>query len=269
MTQKTRSRISLVVLTVLTTAVTAHHAAGQGTAPEKKTLVYDVSTIKPNNTGSGSMSISIKDGTLYATNVSVNMMLQNSFGIRQDIIYGLPSWAKSKRYDIVAKASDADAASLKVLTRDARKNMMMQLIAERFQLKSHIETKELPTFDLVVAKGGPKFQETPKMAAEDKRDSMSVSNTEMTAYGVQMASLAKMLESQVERNVTDKTDLKGNYDMHLKWRREEDGPTSGAADDLAPSVYTALQEQLGLKLQPSRGPVDTLVIDHIEEPTEN
>jgi uncharacterized protein (TIGR03435 family) len=136
-------------------------------------------------------------------------------------------------------------------------------------VKSHIEVKDLPTFDLVVIKGGPKFQETPKVAAEDKRDSMHVNNTEMTAYGVQMASLTKMLEGQVERNVIDKTDLKGNYDLHLKWRREEDGPTAGTTDDPVPSVYTALQEQLGLKLQPSKGPVDTLVIDHIEEPTEN
>ncbi len=248
---------------------TARYVSAQGTAHEKKTLVYDVSTIKPNNTGSGSVSISINDETLYATNVSVKMMLQNSFGIRQDIIYGLPSWAGSKRYDIVAKISDADAASLRVLTRDDRKNMMMQLIAERFQLKSHIETKELPTFDLVVAKGGIKFHETPKTAPEDKRDSMHVNNTEMTGYGVQMVSLTKMLEGQVERNVVDKTDLKGNYDLHLKWRREEDGPTAGTTDDPAPSIYTALQEQLGLKLQPSKGPVDTLVIDHIEEPTEN
>jgi uncharacterized protein (TIGR03435 family) len=269
MTQKIANRIPVFALTVFSLTVATRHSVAQGLAPEKKTLVYDVSTIKPNNTGSGSISISINDETIYATNVTVKMMLQNSFGVREDIIYGLPGWAGSKHYDIVAKVSDADAATLKALTRDDRKQMMMQLVTDRFRLKSHIEVKELPTFDLVVAKGGPKFQETPKNAPEDKRDSMNVNNTEMTGYGVQMLALTKMLEGQVERNVVDKTGLTGNYDLHLKWRREEDGPTSGTTDEPAPYIYTALQEQLGLKLQPSKGPVDTLVIDHIEEPTEN
>ena len=247
----------------------ASHVVAQIPSVEKKTLVYDVSTIKPNNTGSGSVRLSINDETLYATNVTVKMMLENSFGIRQDVIYGLPGWAGSKHYDIVAKISDADAAALKDLTRDDRKKMMLQLIADRFQLKSHIEVKELPTFDLVVAKDGPKFQEISKDAPDDKRGNMNVNNTEMTAYGVQIESLTKMLEGRVERNVVDKTGLKGDYDLHLKWHREEDGPTAGTTDDPAPSIYTALQEQLGLKLQPSKGPVDTLVVDHIEEPTEN
>ncbi len=265
---RSRSTITSLLLSTLIVS-SAAHALAQGTTVEKKTLVYDVSTIKPNNTGSGSVRISINDETLYATNVTVKMMLENSFGVRQDIIYGLPGWAGSNHYDIVAKISDADAAALRNLTRDDRKKMMMQLIADRFQLKSHIEVKELPTFDLVVAKGGIKFQETPKNAPDDKRGSMNVNNTEMTAYGVEMESLTKMLEGRVDRNVVDKTGLKGNYDLHLKWRREEDGPTAGITDDPAPPIYTALQEQLGLKLQPSKGPVDTLVVDHIEEPTEN
>jgi uncharacterized protein (TIGR03435 family) len=262
------SRDRFLLLIPVFVGAIASHGWGQGPSVERKTLVYDVSTIKPNNTGSGSVRISINDETLYATNVTVKMMLQNSFGIRQDIIYGLPSWAGSKHYDIVAKISDADAAALKDLTRDDRKKMMLQLIGERFQLKSHIEVKELPTFDLVIAKGGPKFQEISKDTPDDKRGNMNVNNTEMTAYGVQMESLTKMLEGRVERNVVDKTGMTGNYDLHLKWHRE-DGPTAGTTDDPAPSIYTALQEQLGLKLQPSKGPVDTLVIDHIEEPTEN
>jgi bla regulator protein blaR1 len=236
---------------------------------EAKPLIYDVSTIKPNNTGSGSVRISINDETFYATNVSVKMMLQNAFDIRQELISQLPKWAESNRYDIVGKISDADAETIKSLNREKRQQMLMQLLVDRFHVKSHIEIKELPTFDLVVAKGGVKFQEMSKDAPNDKQGSMNINNTTMTAYGIPMESLTKSLEGRVDRNVIDKTGLMGKYDINLKWRREEDGPTAGVTDDTVPGLFTALQEQLGLKLESSKGPTPTLVIDHIELPTEN
>jgi uncharacterized protein (TIGR03435 family) len=248
-------------------------APAQDIPAQGKTPVFDVSTIKPNNSGSGSMSISTNLGIFTTTNVSIKMLLTNAFGIRDEFISGLPGWAGSAHYDIVAKVVDADPDAMMHLSKEQRQKMMQQLLADRFHLKTHIETKELPVFDLVMAKGGIKFHEFDHNNPNAKQGNMTVNNTasnaEMTANGMPMESLAKMLEGEVQRNVIDKTSLTGKYDLHLKWRSEEDGPDNGSGDDQAPSLFTALQEELGLKLESSKGPVDTLVVDHIEAPSEN
>jgi uncharacterized protein (TIGR03435 family) len=255
-------------------ALAATVAAGSYAQVPAKTAsvpvpVYDVATIRPNNSGRGSMQINVNNETLYATNVTLKDMLQFAYGIRPELISQLPGWAVANHYDIVAKISDADPEMLKHLKDEDYRRMLMQLLVVRFRLKSHVEVKQLPTFDLVIAKGGIKFQEMAKDTPEDKQGSAVTSNTEITAYGVPILTMAEMLENQVQRNVMDKTGLHGNYDFHLKWHNEEDGPASGLGDVASPSLFTALQEQLGLKLQSSRGPVDTLVVDHVEAPSEN
>jgi uncharacterized protein (TIGR03435 family) len=268
-----KAKILLAVVVCLSVVVSksiAQSSPPQQTASSAGTTpVYDVATIKPNNSGSGSLNIDSNDETFMATNISIKALLENASGIREDLISGLPGWAESAHYDIVAKVVDADADTMRHLTREQRENMLQQLLADRFQLKTHIEVKELPVFDLVIAKGGIKFHEFDHSNPNAEQDSMSVNNTEMTANGVLMNSLAKMLAGQVQRNVIDKTGLTGKYDLHLKWRRQENGTDAGLGDDALPTLFTALQEQLGIKLQSSKGPVDTLVVDHIAAPSEN
>lgn len=251
---------------VLAQSAALPQAANSGSS----TPVFDVSTIKRSKLGDdGSQGIGWHPDTFTTTYASTKMLLENAFGIRPDLISGLPGWAESAHFDIVAKVVEADAPTLEKLTREQRRKMVQQLLADRFQLKTHIEVKQLPVFDMSIAKGGIKFHEVSHADPSDKQGMVTFSNTEITGYGVPVGNLVMVLERHVERNVIDKTGLTGKYDFHLKWRPEEAGSDAGLDDDAAPAFFTALEEQLGLKLQSSKGPVDTLVVDNIAAPSEN
>jgi uncharacterized protein (TIGR03435 family) len=158
--------------------------------------------------------------------------------------------------------------------------MLRKLLEERFQLKTHTETKELPTYTLVVGKGGAKLTESQGGGAQQGQRMMRMGRGQIDAQGVTMAGLAQQLGMQLGRNVTDKTGLAGNYDVKLEWTPEPGhgagqfgGPPAGEAlppvDSSGPTIFTALQEQLGLRLESDKGPVEILVIDSVVKPTEN
>lgn len=239
-----------------------------------KVPVFDVVSIKPNKSGSGNVNTNTSSDSFSATNVSVKMLLEDAYGVKQDLIYGLQGWANSDRFDIKAKIVEPDFVVLRKLTPAQRRTMLQALLVDRFQSKTHIETKTLPVYELVLAKDGPKFRASAAEGSpEDKspngvgRGGMMVQNTELTGHAIPLASLADMLTNQLHRTVLDKTGLTGQYDLLLKWTAD-DG-TDASSDSSTPSIFTALQEQLGLKLQSSKGPVDTLVVDHVEMPSEN
>jgi len=285
-------------------AIAVPSALGQtpaqtGAAPQAadtKLPVYDVVSIKPDKTGSGDIRIMSRTDGLSFSNVSLKMLLQNAYGIREDLISGGPGWVDSAHFDIEAKVVDPNMDQLKKLTREQRRAMLLPLLADRFQLKVHTETKILPVYELVVAKGGPKLTEvTPPPPSPDAGNppygapppslpplpdpskgpvalgfgSMMIRNGELTGRGVALPVLVNMLAQQLNRTVLDKTGLTGKYDMTLKWTPEDAPPQDNGTGDSSPSIFTALQEQLGLKLQPAKGPVECLVIDHAEMPTEN
>ena len=253
----------------------------QATSPEAKVPAFDVVSIKPNKSGSGNVSTNTSSDSFSATNVSVKMLLEDAYGIKQDLIYGVPGWANSDRFDIKAKIVEPDFAALKKLTVKQRRTMLQTLLADRFQLKVHTETKTLPIYELVVVKDGPKFKTSaPEGSPEDKspngvgRGAMMVQNTELTGHSIPLAPLVDTLANQLHRTVIDKTGLTGEYDLLLKWTGDDaadtaDDESDASPDSSTPSIFTALQEQLGLKLQSSQGPVDTLVVDHVEMPSEN
>jgi uncharacterized protein (TIGR03435 family) len=247
---------------------------GQGNAPVPvdgaavKLPVYDVVSIKLNKTGSDSVSIHTTNDRYSGTNVSVKGLLQDAYDIKEDLISGVPGPVDSARFDVEAKIVEPDPAVVKKLTGPQRRAMVLPFLVERFQLKAHTEVKVLPVYELVVVQGGPKF----KPPADDKKHGqhMSISSNngsrEMNAEGVPMKDLASTLTNQVHRTVIDKTGLVGSYDLAMKWSSEDDVEAEAAA---VPGIFTALPEQLGLKLQPAKGPVDTLVVDHVEMPSEN
>lgn len=240
-------------------------------AANSSTPDYDVATVKVNNTASGSIHVSIRDDTLQATNVQLASLIEVAFDIRRDQVIGLPHWAQVDHYDIIAKVVDMDAQQLRGLSGDQRKAMLQHLLEQRFHLQTHVETRTLPLLELSMAKEGIKFTEWQK-PSDDKdqsKGSMNVNNEEMTATGVQMESLVRFLSSMTHMPVVDKTGLKGAYNLHLKWQREEEGQSSGLHDQALPTIYAALPEQLGLKLESGKGPVKVLVVDHIEQPIEN
>lgn len=232
---------------------------------------FDVATVKVNNTASGSSRLSITDDLLRAINVELGSLLEAAYDIRRDQIEGLPHWAQVERYDMTAKVVDMDAQQLRGLSKQQRQTMLQHLLEQRFHLRTHVESRTLPLLKLVVAKDGIKFAEwqKPPDDQDQKKGSMNVNNEDMTAIGVPMESLTRFLSSLTHMPVADETGLKGAYNLHLKWQREEEGQTSGLHDQALPTIYAALPEQLGLKLVSGKGPVNVLVIDNIEQPSEN
>ncbi len=256
-----------------------------------KLPAYDVVSIKPNKSGGGMVRAMYRPDGYSASNMSLKMLIQAAYGIREDLISGAPGWADSARYDVDAKVDGADVDALKKLSPEQRRLILQPLLADRFKLKVHTETKQLPVYELVVAKGGPKLKEATAgdtyangIKGPDgvgRGGMVRMGRGQLTAQGVPMTSVVNMLSQQLHRTVIDKTGLAGKYDLELNWTPDDgegmgpplpgggqphgDAPPEGSG----PSIFTAIQEQLGLKLQSAKGPVDTLVIDHVEMPTEN
>jgi uncharacterized protein (TIGR03435 family) len=208
-------------------------------------------------------------------------MEYSAYGIPQPRILGGPKWLDSQRFDIQAKMESAAAQRLNALSRDQRRAemqaMFQQLLADRFKLAVHWETRELPVYALVVAKGGPILHESKNAPGES---GTSAGTGQLSAKGFTLTEFAETLtqelSSELGRVVIDKTGIQGRYDLALKWTPESgmDAATSGAngspsPSDAGPSIFTAFKEQVGLKLESARGPVKVLVIDHVEMPTEN
>jgi uncharacterized protein (TIGR03435 family) len=190
-------------------------------------------------------------------------------------VEGGPAWLKSDRYEIVAKA-DGDASP------DMMNGPMLQaLLEDRFQLKVHRETREIPVYDLTVAKGGPKLRAFKEGSCTHcgANGTMKGSNFLLHGQGVTSDELAKSLAIGLDRPVIDQTGLAGKFDFELEFARDQAmGPAFRdpnqvipAAADLStgPSIFTAIQEQLGLKLEPAKGPGEFLVIDSVERPSGN
>jgi uncharacterized protein (TIGR03435 family) len=266
-------RSTLIVFAAFSTAT-----RGQQPAPNTALPTYDVVAIRPNNSLSGSTRMSTNPGILTFTNVTIKQMLAYAYGIREGLISGVPGWAESAHFDISAKVVDPDMPVLKSLTGPQRSAMLQPMLADRFGAIVHIETKTLPVYELVLIKGGPKFKEYVPPAGEDPQKgpglgagSINIHNSEMKATGIPMTSLAETLARQVDKTVIDKTGLTGKYNLELKFT--PDGARMNGQPleptDEAPNIFTALQEQLGLKLIAAKGPVVTLVVDQIKEPTEN
>jgi uncharacterized protein (TIGR03435 family) len=247
--------------------------ADSTTAPDLATFAYDVVSIKPYKQSDAGMSMTMrmnKDGFTSQGFGLLNLMF-NAFPIvMTDQIVGLPSWADKEYYSIDAKMDEQTAAAFDKLPRDQKKlvmySMMRALLADRFQLKYHKETHELPVYNLVFAKSGLKIKPTP----EGKGRGYSMGGGKINGTGIDLDSLAFSLSGEVGRKVVNQTGLTGGYDMDLKWQPDAmaASDSSSGAEPL-PDLFTALQEQLGLKLEPSKGPVDVYVVDHIEKPTEN
>jgi uncharacterized protein (TIGR03435 family) len=242
----------------------------QGTAPAPqgetaKTFAYEVVSVHPCKTSEG-MSVSTLPNRISDRCITLWGLMYNAFNVRMsDLLPGLPGWANSDTFDVEAEMDNDTFAALQKLPREQqwpqRQRMLQAFLADRFKLAIHHETKEQPIYALVIAKGGPKL--TPN---EIQRGSnWSSGSGRLDVHGGPIASLAFALSNLVGRNVVDKTGLTGKYDMVLKWTPDEQQGTA----DSGPSLFTALQEQLGLKLEAQKGPVDTIVIDHVEKPSEN
>jgi uncharacterized protein (TIGR03435 family) len=283
---ETRAWIA-IVMPVLFTAVTLGHSYGQILHPAGRAPSFEVATIKPSSPDPvGRRSIGPKGDDRFVTrNATVKALIEFAYTTDSDRqIVGLSGWTNSDGYDIDAKVGDAEVAEILRLPpmrrMDPYRLMQQSLLADRFNLKVHFETRELPAYALVVAKGGPKMRTTemnPANPAETlkPRSLRMVRPGDAAGAGVTTAMLAELLERQTElgggngRTVVDKTNLSGMYDWTLRWTPWHDAPDEAPLDSSGPSLFTALQEQLGLKLEPTKAQVDVIVIDHIERPSAN
>jgi len=244
---------------------------------------YDVVSIKPNKSGSGRMGVMSVPERYSATNISLRGLIQYAYNIRmQEQVSGLSGWADSTAYDVEAKVDEEQLAALKKLSKEESGEQgrlrMQTMLADRFKLKVHRETKEMPMFALVIAKNGFKLKDADPndtypngMKGPDgigHAGGMMINNGKLTAQGISIAQLAGNLTFQVHHIVVDKTGLTGKYDFTLLWSPDE-MHTADATEPAGPSIFTALQEQLGLKLDSTKGPVDVVVVDHVEMPSEN
>ncbi len=275
---------------------TAHIAAQPLQAPPAPLPSFDVASIKPNKSGDRRWIIRFPPGRFLGNGLTAKQLIAFAYGVKDFQISGGPSWITSDQYDIEAKEPEALAAELPKLSREeqsAKTHLLVQsLLADRFALKLTHTTKDLPVYALIVAKGGPKLNAaTPGdtypngMKGPDGRGAglMRVGRGEIEGQGVPLTLLVSMLSQQLGRTVLDQTGLKGKYDIQLKWTPDtgagamfqaRPGGAPGAeqpppSESTGPSIFTAIQEQLGLKLESTKGPVEVLVIDQIERPSEN
>jgi uncharacterized protein (TIGR03435 family) len=270
------SSISVSALLAATLPLSAQQSPQATVAAAAPLPVYDVVSIHENKSGSNGTSFDTEDATWVATNVSLASLLTNAYNIRSTLMSGLPKWASAIRFDVNAKISDPDIDVLRKLSKEQRSAMLLAFLSDRFRLKAHIETKTLPVYDLVIAKGGLKLRQNNSYPGQsgdpsspDFKGTFRVRNSELTATGIPMSVFAYYFASRAGRTIIDKTGLKGKYDLSLKWTPDDQPVPDNGSGDRAPDLFTALQEQLGLKLESSKGPVDTLVVDHVEMPTEN
>ena len=221
---------------------------------------FDIVSIKPNPDGHGLDAGTQPGGRYTARNVPMMFLLTEAFGVKAYQISGAVKGLDEDRYDIVAKANFSGELSNVQL-----KPLLQAMLVDRFQLKFHRETKEFPVYSLVVGKSGPKFSaDNNILVSESLNVSSNHGRASMTGRKVSMSDLARQLGDMAGRTVIDNTGLKGDYDLKLDWAPLE------AEDDALPSIFAAVQEQLGLKLvSVKKAPVELIVIESIGKASAN
>jgi len=230
-------------------------------------------------------------GTFHVRNVPLHLLIELAYNAKDYQIVGEPAWANSERYDVTAKTENN--ASFEQM-----RPMLRSMLAERFNLALHRDTKELPVYELTAAKGGLKTQDAscvnrdpngplPPLGSKPcggVRSAMfPAGSSRLEGFGVPMSKLVEVLADRIGRTVVDKTGFSGTFNFQLDFSPDDaasnpkTAPTAAAGPERpipgtnvqAPTIFTALQEQLGLRLQAGKGQVEVLVIDHVQRPSPN
>jgi uncharacterized protein (TIGR03435 family) len=294
--------LALIATLVAFTGLCAPRARAQTTQSDAPTAPsFEVASIKRHTGVGGAIFLDAGEPGRYTSgNITAKMLIEFAYGIQDFQLSGGPGWIESEHFDIDAKIDEATANELRPLSYDQqqkRKSLMLQsLLADRFGLKITREPKELPVYVLVVAKSGSKLTEVPSPGPPNRSQwsppargsgppplppggrRMSIGKGICTIDGdaEPLSQLTDMLSMETGRMVLDQTGMKGTYDFDLQFGVDS-GPggmplpsaAMGNGSDTAPSLFSAIQEQLGLRLESTKAPVQTIVIDHIEEPTPN
>ena len=273
-----------------TGAPTTPASTSSPNAPYVPTLLFDVASVRETGVNESGGFMMGGQFTPHTTHVrmswSIEGLLSIAYGIDQYQLAGLPKWPYPTIFVIEAKGDSAADAKLAALPADEQKleqqHMLQALLEERFKLKTHWEAKEGDTYDLVVAKGGPKLgaEGSMRLSAEELKmfadhpapalhQIMIEQKPAWVAHGCSTEQWAKLLTSLMRRPVIDRTGLTGKYDFVFKYKGRSYQERSADDVDPTPPLDQALQDELGLKLEPAKGPTKSLIIDHIEKPLEN
>jgi uncharacterized protein (TIGR03435 family) len=270
-----------LIVTAICTLLLMKMDFGQTAPDAAKTPSFEVASIKQNINQNPAWRLNFTPDGVSARDVTLLWTLSEAYGVRDlSLTSGGPAWIDEKRFDIEAKY---DVSLYPDLSRQQRMEMLQQLLADRFKLVVHHEAKDFPLYALVVVKSGPKLVETKPEDIQQSRLGGPVchvaanSRSSLKLVGCTTGDLANILygaaKSDLGRRVEDQTGLNGRYTVELHW-----GPiaaanplpdASNSGDAGGPSIFTAVKEQLGLELKPINGPLDIIVIDHVEMPTEN
>ncbi|HYI98050.1 MAG TPA: M56 and DUF3738 domain-containing protein [Bryobacteraceae bacterium] len=260
------------------------HAQAQTTSQD--TLKFEVASVKPADPDAQGTRIQLAPGGgMNMVNASVKQLITFAYDVRESQLVGGPNWLDSQRYDIIAKPPPSEGPTdPRQMTNDQRTILQQQmrervrnLLAERFQLTIHRETREIPIYALILAKNGSKIQ--PSKEQQGPRHGMQLRRGQMNAEGASLQMFANALSNIIGRPVIDRTGLTGNFDFKLEWTPESGALTPGApgertdsssqVDLSGPTIFTAVQDQLGLKLESQKGPVEMIVIDRLEKASAN
>jgi uncharacterized protein (TIGR03435 family) len=295
--------LALILLSIFTAVEPRHNCFAFSQSAKEDTPQYEVASVRPSiNLDRGMVSRNLPDG-LFVQNASLGMLLRQAYGedYTGERIIGMPLWAKEARFDITAKVDPSQVVTLERLmgSREeqikrwqanipsVRMRMLQQLLRDRFGLEVHHENRKARIILMLVDKKGSRLTTAHEgdtynkgLSLPGQKGSAGLVRTlpnEITAQGIPMGYLAKLLSTYMGRTVLDGTSLKENYDFTLRWSSDANPSqrspsaeitTQGSYDEAA-SLETAVKEQLGLRLQVATGDVDHLVIDRVERPSEN
>jgi uncharacterized protein (TIGR03435 family) len=231
--------------------------ATAGVSAQSALPAFEVASIKQNRSGSLNSSNRMAGERYRATNMSLVALLRSAYSVQAYQIAGHPRWAEVDRFDIDARIESGASAGAWPL-------MLQRLLADRFKLALHREQREAAIFTLLVTKDGPRLRPGDPSKCTGSSCGLNATPTEIVGENVTMAELAVRLSRSLGTHVVDGTALRGHFDFKLTWPPDDQFAGRGAPAN--PAIFTAIQEQLGLRLQPGKGPVETLVIDHAEKP---
>jgi bla regulator protein BlaR1 len=271
--QSARWMVSAAAFLTLATFVN-----GQTPSPvPRSSLSFEVASVRRSDPNDKAPPIAVSPGGGFTAHLTLDTLIMMAYNIKPFQLSGLPGWAESEKYTIVAKPPTDYRPKKPGVIDEEMSQRIQNLLADRFGLVVHQESPQKPVYVLVVAKNGPKLKEADTSTPfRLKLGKGKMSND----GGGKVAVLASVLSNQFDRPVVDETGLTGLYKFDLTWTPDpplgsapgsspNPGASSGAGQPDGPSLFTALEEQLGLKLESKRRPVVTIVIDHLERPTGN
>lgn len=237
-------------------------------------LDFDVVSVKPGKPGCLLVQIGPSPDGFHLQCIPLSALIRYAYGygaFNDERVLGEPSWIKFEAYDVDAKVEFGDTGTFDKLSLEQKETMLQPILKSRFKLGVHQETKVLPVYALVIGKGGDKLKESsPDDLATKTLPTLRMRGRgKLEGHHCSIKEMLSFLSPLQGRTIVDRTGLSGKYEFTLSWTPNSMTTDAPAEDESRPSIFTAVQEQLGLKLEVQKAPLNVLVVDHVERPSVN